>query len=284
MGFYNVNNGDVPYFKLLADKYALGDNYHQPVKGGTGADSVVLGFATLPYYTAPLGSKFADSADYPNGLTWKHAIPPSNQIENPNPQPGTNNWYTQDGYGGGTYSNCSAEKEPGVGPILAYMSELPYKPSCCLFSRPILSAEQLQSRLQRDGTKKRRSGRRFTIPPQSIPSIANTSTRRGVVGLLRRGLEHSAANPARPSLLQHLQPVSLSAYVMENPTRSTHLKDTPDLYSRHRARHAAGGVVREAGRLNDGHPSSSKFDIFEAFTKKIMTDAASQPALWATPR
>ena len=39
------------------------------------------------------------------------------EIENPNAQPGTNNWYTQDGYGGGsygsmsygggTYSNCS---------------------------------------------------------------------------------------------------------------------------------------------------------------------------------
>jgi len=29
-----------------------------------------------------------------------HAMPPpANQIENPDPQPGTNNWYTEDGYG-----------------------------------------------------------------------------------------------------------------------------------------------------------------------------------------
>ena len=35
----------------------------------------------------------------PNG---NPLMPPSNQIENPNPQPGTNNYYTQDGYSGGT--------------------------------------------------------------------------------------------------------------------------------------------------------------------------------------
>ena len=37
--------------------------------------------------------------------------PPTNQIENPDPMAGTNNWYTQDGYSGGTYSNC-ADFEP----------------------------------------------------------------------------------------------------------------------------------------------------------------------------
>jgi phospholipase C len=35
MGFYNVQNGDVPYFKQLADKYSMSDNFHQSVNGGT---------------------------------------------------------------------------------------------------------------------------------------------------------------------------------------------------------------------------------------------------------
>ena len=29
MGFYNVQQGDAPYLKYLADHYALSDNYHQ---------------------------------------------------------------------------------------------------------------------------------------------------------------------------------------------------------------------------------------------------------------
>jgi phospholipase C len=28
MAFYNVQNGDAPYFKHLADTYALSDNFH----------------------------------------------------------------------------------------------------------------------------------------------------------------------------------------------------------------------------------------------------------------
>ena len=28
MGFYNVQQGDIPYFKLLADHYRMSDNYH----------------------------------------------------------------------------------------------------------------------------------------------------------------------------------------------------------------------------------------------------------------
>ena len=38
MGFYNVQQGDAPYFEYLADHYAMSDNLHQSVMGGTGAD------------------------------------------------------------------------------------------------------------------------------------------------------------------------------------------------------------------------------------------------------
>jgi phospholipase C len=44
MAFYNMLKGDAPYTKELADSYAMRDNYHQPVMGGTGANSIMLGF------------------------------------------------------------------------------------------------------------------------------------------------------------------------------------------------------------------------------------------------
>jgi phospholipase C len=34
MGFYNVQQGDAPYLKALADTYTMSDNYHQAVNGG----------------------------------------------------------------------------------------------------------------------------------------------------------------------------------------------------------------------------------------------------------
>src|SRR5437588_8047676 len=117
MGFYNNLSDDVPYFQRLARQYAIADNYHQPIMGGTGANSIALGYGETIYY--------ADSNGFPG-------TPPSNQIENPNPQTGTNNFYTQDGYGGGSYVNCSDPAQPGVDPIRDYMLSLSYhpKPEC----------------------------------------------------------------------------------------------------------------------------------------------------------
>ena len=43
MAFYNVQAGDVPVLKALADRYSMSDNFHQSVMGGTGANHIMLG-------------------------------------------------------------------------------------------------------------------------------------------------------------------------------------------------------------------------------------------------
>ena len=78
MGFYNVNKGDAPYLKQLAETYSMSDNYHQPVNGGTGANHVMLGTGDAVWYSDGNGNPTA---------------PPQTEIENPNPQAGTNNYY-----------------------------------------------------------------------------------------------------------------------------------------------------------------------------------------------
>jgi phospholipase C len=92
MGFTNMSAGDEPVFKFIADNYAISDNYHQGIMDGTGANFIYLGTGDVGFYNDGSG----------NPLT-----PPGNQIENPNPVSGTNNWYTQDGYSGGSYVNCA---------------------------------------------------------------------------------------------------------------------------------------------------------------------------------
>ena len=93
------------YFKSLADQYTISDNFHQSVMGGTGANHIMFGFGDAIYYTNT------------NGVA---AVPPINQIENPNPQPSTNNFYDQDGYGGGSYVNCGDISQPGVPAVTNY--------------------------------------------------------------------------------------------------------------------------------------------------------------------
>ena len=139
MGFYNMQNGDAPYTKQLADSFAMSDNYHQPAMGGTGLDSIMLFFGDAIWFQDQNGNLVPPH----NQLTW--AGGPVDEIENPNPVAGTNNWWTQDGYGGygdygqshgvyggGSYSDCSDPSQPGVGPILSYLSSLnpPVNPNC----------------------------------------------------------------------------------------------------------------------------------------------------------
>ena len=71
MGFYNMATGDAPYFRQLADSYALSDNHHQPVMGGTGANFQALATGHAIAYTREGGP----------------AEPPPNQVENPDPSP-----------------------------------------------------------------------------------------------------------------------------------------------------------------------------------------------------
>lgn len=107
MAFFNMQKGDAPFFKFLADAYTIGDNYHQPVLGGTGPDSLPLGFADQVF--------FSDG----NGHA---ATPPAATIYNPDPQPGTLNLYTNRA----DFFNCSDRTQPGIAAIADYLDSLPY--------------------------------------------------------------------------------------------------------------------------------------------------------------
>src|SRR5215469_10913350 len=135
MGFYNMQAGDAPYTKYLADHYAFSDNYHQPAMGGTGLDEIMLFFGDAIWFKDQNGNLVPPNPNDANGGMTAFGGP-VNEIEDPNPVAGTNNWWTDDGYGGfgsngqagqsgvyggGSYSNCSDSSQPGVKPILDYL-------------------------------------------------------------------------------------------------------------------------------------------------------------------
>ena len=153
MGFYNVQQGDAPYFKLLADTYTMSDNFHQSIEGGTGANHVALGTGDAVWYSDGKGG----------ALT-----PPMLNTENPNPAKGTNNWYAQDGYSGGTYSNCADDAQPGVGSVNHYLHQMHVNPNCDKGHYYLLN--NYAPGYFGDGSV---NDSQFAIPPSSVRNIGD---------------------------------------------------------------------------------------------------------------
>jgi len=268
MGFYNVQAGDVSYFNNLAHTYAVSDNYHQAAMGGTGANHIEVGFGTGLYY--------ADANGNP-------AVPPANQIENPDPQPGTDNFYTQDGYGGGSFVDCSDPSQPGVAAVRSYEASLPYpvfKGGDCQPGAYYLVNNYNPGYLG-DGTPAPLGPDQFTVPPSTQPNLGLLLSLYGVswryygegwAGGTEAGEAATYCNICNPFLY--------STQVMTNPALRANLKDIGDLYSDiQNDTLPAVSIVKPDGIL-DGHPASSKFDLFEAFCRKIVAMVQANPKVW----
>jgi len=281
LGFYNMQEGDAPFFKSMADTYAMSDNFHQGVQGGTGANHVMIGTADAVYYSDGHGDAIS---------------PIAQEIENPDPQAGTNNWYTQDGYGttdstgnpvgGGSYSNCSDSNQPGVNSVLSYLASLPYEvdPRCDPGHFYLLN--NYAPGYFGDGTVNTGANNFFTVPPSTVPTIAE-GLRAKDVSFAYFGDQFNEyvkdpnfANPADVycDICNFFQ---YNTSIMANAAaRTAHLKDTVDLYDGIQSGTLpAVSFVKPSG-LVDGHPASSKLDLFEAFVKKIVDQVKSQPNLW----
>src|SRR5258708_13688972 len=68
---------------------------------------------------------------------------------------------------------------------------------------------------------------------------------------------------------------------MTNDTvRAAHIVDTTDLYADIASgKLPAVSFVKPSGWV-DGHPASSKWNLFEGFVKKIVDEVKSNPELW----
>jgi phospholipase C len=162
MGFYSMANGDAPYFRKLARDYAIADNYHQPVMGGTGANFLALS-------TGHAGAYVVDG---------KPAVPPANQIEDPDPRTGTNNWYKESSYRGGSYTACADVGQPGVKAIRDYLDALPYKTfndgNCAPGTYYLVN--NYDPGYTFDGKPKPLGPQQFVLPPQIAPNIGTSLT------------------------------------------------------------------------------------------------------------
>jgi phospholipase C len=277
MEFFNVQHGDVPYLASLADQYTLSDNFHQSVMGGTMANHIEFGYADSIWYSDGSG----------NALT-----PPSNQIENPNPQPGTNNWYDDDGYGGaggtggGSYVNCSELTQPGVPAIVNYLEALPrpVDPNCASGDYYILN--NYNPGFNGDGSSAL-SNSPFTVPGSSVRHIGDALLAANVSWkYYGDGWDIYLSDPLQTNPLDTYcticNPFGYATDIMTNATlRTEHIQDSQNIYEDIAATDLPSVSIVKPGWPSDGHPASSKIEMFEGFTKNIITALQANPALWA---
>jgi phospholipase C len=304
LGFYNVQKGDVPYFTSLVEKYAMSDNFHQSVNGGTGANHIMFGHADAIWFSDANGHPSAP----PNGVqvyTGTADAGTVNEVENPNPAAGTNNWYTEDGYGesynagypppytaepvygGGSYTDCSDPNQPGVKPILDYLRSLPrpIDPRCQPGHYYLLNNYNPGwfGNGKNAYVDNNPANTPFTIPPSSTPSIGDDLNAHNISWKYYGDqwnnyvpdpyqINYGTAGPTEDEYCNICNPFQYDTSIMSHPDQvAAHIQDSVNLYSDiANGTLPAVSIVKPSG-LVDGHPSSSKLDLFEGFTQKIVS-------------
>ncbi len=268
MTFYNMARGDVPYLAKLAREYALADNYHQAALGGTGANHIMFGYGTLIYYEDSHG---------------RAARPPANQIDNPNPEPGTNNWYQQDGYNGGSYTKCADPSQPGVAPVDQYLAALPYTVFNHGDCRPnaYYLVNNYEPGYHGNGTAAPLGPTQFTVPPTREDNLGLLLTRHHVTWkYYGEGWQGGRLRKHLGRYCHICDPFLYSQQIMTNPALRANNAGLRNLYADIRHGSLPDVSIVKPDELLDGHPASSKVDLLEGFVRKIIDMVHSRPALW----
>ena len=290
MGFYNMNAftdaaghkqpGDAPFFKSLADTYAISDNYHQPIMGGTGANFQALVTGDAAFFTNP------------DSLDGSPAVPYSNQIENPDPVAGTNNYYTQDGYSGGSYVNCADPSQPGVAAVDQQLYRQGVHKTKCAAGHYYLVNNYNLYWNQTSSSPRALGPNQFTLPPQSVPTIADDMSAHGVSWKYYSGdrgndpTVFASAVDGVPlpfhSYCGICDPLSGYLSIMTKPAEEAKLQNYGAfLNDVHNNTLPAVSFVRPFEALA-GHPADSTTDLYEMFLQDLINQVKSNPQLWAS--
>jgi phospholipase C len=279
MGFYNVQRGDAPLFKRLADEYTMSDNYHQPVMGGTAVQHIMIGTADAqPWFAVP---------NFP-------AQPPAKQVANPNPKSATNAGFIVDG----RWTECGDQTQPGIKPIFDYLKTLPTRPdltptNCAPNTfyminntRPgFLSNGQLNVAGINAGT---------AVPPSSLRTIGDALNEKGISWAYYGGgfnaaarLDSGSQDPVDVLIgtggdwyCDICNPFQYAQSIMGNPAqRAAHIKDAIDFFDGLEHGHLLSVSYLKPDSFGDGHPASSKLGVLEALIDRVLDGLKRHPEL-----
>jgi phospholipase C len=219
------------------------------------------------------------------------AVPFANQIENPDPVAGTNNYYTQDGYGGGSYVNCADRAAPGVHSVRSQLVQQGVTRSNCADGHYYLLNNYSMYWNQSSSNSPNLIGAtHFTLPPQSNPTIADLMTRHGVSWKYYsgdRGSDSSLTSIGGLTLAYHsycgiCDPLTGYISIMTNPTEEAKLQNYQAFLA-----DVQGGTLPSVSFVRPfeefaGHPANSNSSLYEAFVQELIGKVKANPQLWAS--
>ena len=134
----------------------------------------------------------------------------------------------------------------------------------------------------------------FTIPPSTVHNIGDALLEKGVSWKYygdqfnaylsdKYQINFGTVGAKSDQYCNICNFFQYSTSIMTNDAvRTANLKDTVDLYADiQKGTLPAVSFVKPSGWV-DGHPASSKMDLFEGFTKKVVDAVKSNPELWKT--
>jgi phospholipase C len=280
MAFYNVQAGDVPVLKGLADEFSMSDNFHQSFMGGTGANHVMLGTGDAIFWSDGMGNP---------------TMPPSH-IANPDPLPGTDDVYTVDLLFDGNFTECGDVSQPGIKPIVDYLGTLPYNPTPNCEPNHFYMVNNDSPGFLPDGTVDSKGiAGGGSIPPINVRSIGEALNEKNISWAYYGGAYNAAValqhNPTSkdPTVLvgaAYCNICNFESYtnaIMGDATqRAAHIKDATDLFAAIDGDTLPAVSFVKPDGLLDGHPASSKLDLFEGMVKKIVDALMAKPDLFAS--
>jgi phospholipase C len=300
MAFFNMNQGDAPVLKKLAQEFSISDNYHQAVMGGTGAQHIMIGTGDVYFFNNSFfqnghfdGNSFnpAPPPTVPGAIL---GLPPVVQISlvaNPDPVPGSNNVYKNDvGAALGEYVNCADVTQPGVPAIRNYLTTLPYQASPNCAANTFYAINNFFPGFHPDGrpanpaafATTKDAGDFFFIPPQNVPTIGDALIAKNIPWVYYGGGFNDAVAGKPNAFCPICNPMQYAASIYGNSTLiKQHTKDIVDFFA-DVANDTLPSVsfVKPSGFV-DGHPQSSKLDLFEALLDNIVDQVRAKPELFA---
>jgi phospholipase C len=262
MGFYNVQDGDAPVLNDLASNYTLNDNFHQSVMGGTAANHMALGTGDAIFW-ATFASETA---------------PPASQIANPDPSSSTSDKFKADK----AWGQCFDTTQDGVKPITDYLASLPYKPSSNCESGHYYMLNNLSPGFLPNGTIDTTNVTAGTkVPPSGLRTIGDELNDNNITWAYYGGGYDAAVRVANGSTdptdlaiaPNYCDICNFESYVSsimgDSAQRAAHIKDATDFFSDLEADTLPAVSFVKPDSFVDGHPASSKLDLFEGMLENI---------------
>jgi phospholipase C len=283
MGFYNVERGDAPVLKRLADEYTMSDNYHQPLMGGTFVQHMMLGTGDVMSWQT-----------YVNTAGVTISQPPAGVIVDPTPKSATSIGFKADK----AWTTCD-ESAPWVAAIQSYLRSLPWHPDQSAMRcengkfylinnvRPGFMANgQINDAGVTSGS---------FVPPSSIRTIGDALNEKKISWAYYGGGYDAAVRQANGSTdpidlligtggdfyCDICNPFQYAKSIMGDPAqRATHIKDATNFFDDLESGKLPAVSYVKPDSFDDGHPATSKLDLFEALVDRIHRELKDRPDLF----